>query len=45
NSYVDVSAVAKKFGGGGHVRAAGVTFNEGYESAKEKLLNELEKLV
>lgn len=45
NSYVDVSAVARKFGGGGHVRAAGVTFNENLISAKNKLLSELEKLV
>lgn len=45
NSYVDVSAVAGKFGGGGHVRAAGVTFYNGYEDAKYKLLNEIEKLV
>jgi len=45
NRYVDVSAVAQKFGGGGHVRAAGVTFYEGLESAKKKLLDEFEKLV
>ncbi|MBQ4631437.1 MAG: DHH family phosphoesterase [Clostridia bacterium] len=45
NEYVDVSAVAKKFGGGGHVRAAGVTINESYETAKEMLLNELKELV
>jgi len=45
NNYVDVSAVAKKFGGGGHVRAAGITFYESFESAKAKLLAELEKLV
>lgn len=45
NSYVDVSQLAKKFGGGGHVRAAGVTFNESFETAKSKLLAELEKLV
>ena len=45
NEYVDVSAVAKKFGGGGHVRAAGVTINESYEVSKEMLLNELKELV
>ncbi len=45
NKYVDVSSLARKFGGGGHVRASGVTFYEGYEDAKEKLLKELEKLV
>lgn len=45
NNYVDVAAIAGKFGGGGHIRAAGVTFNEDFESAKAKLLAELEKLV
>ncbi len=45
NDYVDVSALAAKFGGGGHARAAGVTFNEGIESAKAKVLAELKKLV
>lgn len=45
NKYVDVSAVARKFGGGGHVRASGVTFYEGMEDAREKLLDELAKLV
>ncbi len=45
NKYVDVSAIASHFGGGGHKRAAGITFNESYEQAKKKLLSELEKLV
>jgi len=45
NKYVDVSAVARKFGGGGHVRASGVTFYDGMEDAREKLLDELAKLV
>ena len=45
NDYVDVSALAAKFGGGGHVRAAGATFFESVMSAKEKILNELKKLV
>ncbi len=45
NDYVDVSALASKFGGGGHVRAAGATFFEGVDSAKEKILKELKKLV
>lgn len=45
NDFVDVSAVAAKFGGGGHARAAGVTFFESVESARDKILSELEKLV
>lgn len=45
NEYVDVSEVAKAFGGGGHVRASGVTFFEHWESAKDKLIEKLEKMV
>ena len=45
NDYVDVSALASKFGGGGHIRAAGATFFEDVNSAKEKILKELKKLV
>ena len=45
NDYVDVSEVAKSFGGGGHVRAAGVTFYVEWEQARGKLIAGLEKLV
>lgn len=45
NDYVDVSELASKFGGGGHVRAAGATFFESAQSAKEKILKELEKVM
>ncbi len=45
NDYIDVSALAAKFGGGGHARAAGVTFFENIDSARAKILSELEKLV
>lgn len=45
NDYADVSLLASKFGGGGHVRAAGATFYESADSAKEKILEELKKLV
>lgn len=45
NESVDVSLLAAKFGGGGHERAAGVTFTEGVDTAKAKLLEELVKLV
>lgn len=41
---VNVQKVAGKFGGGGHVKASGITFkNETFKSAREKLLKELEK--
>ena len=45
NDYVDVSSLAAKFGGGGHIRASGATFFESADKAKEKILSELEKLV
>lgn len=45
NDYVDVSDLAAKFGGGGHMRAAGATFFESADSAKQKILEELKKLV
>lgn len=41
---VNVQKIADKFGGGGHVKAAGITFkNETFYSAKDKLINEFEK--
>lgn len=42
---VDVSTVAILFGGGGHKRASGYTMTEELEVAKQKLLDELRKLV
>jgi phosphoesterase RecJ-like protein len=41
--HVDVSAVALKFGGGGHAKAAGCTIGAPLEEAKKRLLNELFK--
>ena len=38
SSTVDVGAIASKFGGGGHRRAAGATIEDSYESTKEKLV-------
>ena len=35
---VDVSAIAKRLGGGGHVRAAGCTINKNMEEAKDILI-------
>ena len=40
---VDVSKVAASFGGGGHIRAAGVTMQGGFEEISHKLLKEIEK--
>ena len=40
---VDVNAVAKEFGGGGHVRAAGAKMAMGMEEAKAKLLEGIRK--
>lgn len=40
---VDVNAVAKEFGGGGHVRAAGAKLAMGMEEAKVKLLEGIGK--
>lgn len=37
-NYADVSAIAKIFGGGGHIRAAGCTINDSIENAKSKIV-------
>lgn len=39
-SYADVSSIAKSFGGGGHIRAAGCTINDSIKNAKTKILEE-----
>ncbi len=44
-NYVDVSAVAKTFGGGGHVRAAGCTIYDSIENAKKKVLEVVLKTI
>ena len=38
NKYLDVSAVAGKFGGGGHKNASGIRFNDDYDLMKEKIV-------
>lgn len=43
NGDADVSKVASAFGGGGHVRASGATFNCPYDEALDKVLNEIAK--
>jgi len=42
---VDVSTVAILFGGGGHNRASGYTMSDTIEISKQKLLEELKKLI
>lgn len=42
-SQVDVRKIAEKLGGGGHIRAAGVTLDMSIKEAKEVLLNILEE--
>lgn len=38
---IDVSKIAKKFGGGGHKNAAGYRIKASYEEAKKRLIDEL----
>ncbi|MEG0238407.1 MAG: bifunctional oligoribonuclease/PAP phosphatase NrnA [Clostridium sp.] len=44
-NYVDVSEIAKTFGGGGHIRAAGCTINDSIENAKKKVLDAVLKTI
>ena len=44
-NYVNVSEIAKTFGGGGHIRAAGCTIYDSVENAKEKVLQEVLKSI
>ena len=44
-SYVDVSVIAKDFGGGGHIRAAGCTINDSLESAQQQILLAIQKQI
>ncbi len=41
NDYYDVAALAKSFGGGGHIHAAGCRFNTSVSDAKAKILDRL----
>lgn len=41
NRSVDVAAIAQRFGGGGHVRAAGCTVNETLQDAVARVLKEV----
>jgi phosphoesterase RecJ-like protein len=42
---VDVNEVANQFGGGGHARAAGVTFTDALPQAREKLIKAIHPLL
>ncbi len=42
---IDVSRLAQKYGGGGHVNASGCIFNMPYEQTRDKLVEELKELV
>lgn len=42
-SKVDVRSIAEKFGGGGHIRAAGCTIEGNYDKVKITLINEIKK--
>ncbi|MBQ7901486.1 MAG: bifunctional oligoribonuclease/PAP phosphatase NrnA [Clostridia bacterium] len=41
NDYVNVSEIAASLGGGGHIRAAGVTINDSMDNAKSILLEKI----
>lgn len=43
NSWIDVNAVAREFGGGGHIRASGCTINLSLADAKKTVVNALEE--
>ena len=45
NDGYDVCALAQKFGGGGHVKAAGCTISVPIAKAKEMVLAEVEKML
>ncbi|MGO1367935.1 MAG: DHH family phosphoesterase [Senegalia sp. (in: firmicutes)] len=42
-AYLDVSAIANVFGGGGHIRASGITIDGDLSNIKENLLIEIRK--
>lgn len=43
NEYIDVSRIATKYGGGGHVRAAGFTTEMSFEQLKEKIVEDVKE--
>lgn len=45
NEFVDVSKIAEKFGGGGHIRASGLLMETDMETAQRQLLEEIKNVV
>ncbi len=45
NEYVNVSEIAQKLGGGGHIKAAGIKYKGKIEELKEILINEAKKQI
>ncbi len=45
NEYVNVSDICFKFGGGGHEKAAGATMQGNIEQVKQKVINEVKKVL
>ena len=43
NDYVDVSLIASKYAGGGHLRAAGFSISGSMEQAKNIVIGEIKK--
>lgn len=43
NEYLDVSLIATKYGGGGHMKASGITTDMSFELIKQTLIAEVEK--
>ncbi|WDV47745.1 bifunctional oligoribonuclease/PAP phosphatase NrnA [Clostridiaceae bacterium M8S5] len=44
-SFVDVAKIAQKFGGGGHIRAAGCTIESSVEVAKQNIISEMKNVL
>ena len=45
NAYADVAQIAANLGGGGHIRAAGVTIKADRVTAEKMILEELKKVM
>ncbi len=43
NRYVDLSKIAQNYGGGGHIRAAGIKYSGNLEVLKDMLISEIKK--
>jgi len=45
NDYVNVAEIAERFGGGGHIRAAGCTYKGDADELEQKLIEMIEKVL